>query len=202
MWEKEIKRIILGLVWKWRNIGYLDPIYAPSVMASTEALANAKMEMVEKQKKTKLRPQDFEDLVGEANVILVELLYKKKIGLIDDVAGELYAALKSKFQHMYRDLNKYGLTYNNDDYLSVPDETTPYSFIIHQSWKKRLEDENLTPDVKVIASAIINNDKRLQKHIKDGRFSKNALRKFCMKDLGWSDWRFRKAIKHCRHVRF
>lgn len=202
MWEKEIKRIILGLVWKFRNIGYKDPMYAPSVQASNEALKDAKMEMIEKAKKTKLRPQDFEDLVGEANVILAELLAKEKAGIIDDVRSELYEAITSRFMHLYRDMNKYGLTIDNSEYLHVPDEDTPFTFAIRQTWKERLATEDLTPDVKMIAKAIIYQDKRLRKHIGNGRFSKNALKQFCMQDLGWPERRFRKAIAHCKHVRF
>lgn len=74
---KDYENTIKTLVWKFRNLGFADMLYAPVIDTGTEAIAENKMcnvdEGSEEKKSYRYTVANFEDLLSEAYVVFTEL---------------------------------------------------------------------------------------------------------------------------------
>jgi hypothetical protein len=74
---KDYDNTIKTLVWKFRNLGFADMLYAPVVDTGSEAIAGNKMcnvdEGSEEKKSYRYTVANFEDLISEAYVVFTEL---------------------------------------------------------------------------------------------------------------------------------
>ena len=74
---KDYEDTIKTLVWKFRNLGFADMLYAPVIDTGTEAIAENKMcnvdEGSEEKKSFRYTVANFEDLISEAYVVFTKL---------------------------------------------------------------------------------------------------------------------------------
>jgi hypothetical protein len=74
---KDYENTIKTLVWKFRNLGFADTLYAPVIDTGTEAIAENKMcnvdEGSEEKKSFRYTVANFEDLISEAYLVFTEL---------------------------------------------------------------------------------------------------------------------------------
>jgi hypothetical protein len=74
---KDYEDTIKSLVWKFRNLGFADMLYAPVIDTGSEAIAETKMANVaegsEEKKSFRFTVTNFEDLLSEGYVVFTEL---------------------------------------------------------------------------------------------------------------------------------
>jgi hypothetical protein len=75
---QDYETVIKSLVWKFRNLGFADNMFAPVIDTSSEGRSTSKMANIDEggtteRKRFRYTVANFEDLISEANVVFVEL---------------------------------------------------------------------------------------------------------------------------------
>jgi hypothetical protein len=87
---KDYETAIKSMVWKFRNLGFVDMLYAPVVDSSVSGRAESKMAGIEegstKKKKFRFMVSNFEDLLSEAYLVFTEI--KSKIEAMEYICKD------------------------------------------------------------------------------------------------------------------
>ena len=207
---KDYENTIRTLVWKFRNLGFADAMYAPVIDTGTEAIAENKMANVEEgseeKKSFRYTVKNFEDLISEGYLIFTELKNQfESMGIYCDTCGSkcdfyfqmqdvcfeqaLITKLQSHFTNMYTGLmcQKRSASFTSletvdgDTLINLPD-----NFIDRLQFA--YDNDNIPDHLVELAKAIL--DGTIDVGIREG-ITKRSISTYLAK-LGWK----RKDIRH------
>jgi hypothetical protein len=191
-------------VWKFRNLGFADMLYAPVVDTGAEAIAENKMcnvdEGSEEKKSYRYTVANFEDLISEAYVVFTELKNQfESMGIYCDTCQSkcdfyfqmqtvnfeqaLVQKLQAHFVDLYRELLAQKRTASIRGLLDT-DETVPLelsdSFFqkLHYAYYHKTLPMNMMKLAKGLLTDSIGEGKK-------GEITKYSIHKYLQKN-GWS----------------
>ena len=201
---KDYEDTIRTLVWKFRNLGFADAMYAPVIDTGTEAIAENKMANVEEggeEKKTfRYTVKNFEDLISEAYVVFTELKNQfESMGIYCDTCGSrcdfyfqmqnvcfeqaLVQKLQIRFVDLYRELVAQKRTASIRGLLDT-DEDVPLELSegffrkLHYAYYHKILPMNMMKLAKGLLEDSIGEGKK-------GEITKYSIHKYLQKN-GWS----------------
>lgn len=184
--EKYIN-VIHTFVWKFRNLGYADSLYAPIMETGMEASVNNRfgsmVDRAEKErKKYRFTVKNFEDLISEGYLVFTELKNSFEKGELKNLSFEqaLVIRLESHFLHLFEAVQtqkrKASIRSLSDEDDSLPIQMT------HGFWERARNNlRNLPQDIQAIAEALLGEK---IKPGKSGRITKRSIRNYLVK-IGW-----------------
>lgn len=189
---KDYEKVIKTLVWKFRNLGFADMMYAPVTDTSTDGISKTKMGNVEDGWKTKkpFRQSviNFEDLLSEAYVVFTELKNKFEAGEYPaeiNFEQALVTKLESTFMNLYNALMREKRTGSTIPVECIT-ETLPGPEVISFLQKALLEkgpEDGITPDLKQMAKDILAgnfveiNKESITKYLSEKGWKRNEIRR-------------------------
>ena len=209
---KDYENTIRTLVWKFRNLGFADAMYAPVIDTGTEAIAENKMANVEEgseeKKSFRYTVKNFEDLISEGYLIFTELKNQfESMGIYCDTCGskcDFYfqmqdvcfeQALVTKLQNHFTDLYKATVCEKRSAQLrplmegddeKIPSISRDFYEKLHYGIIHNTFPEHLMELAKDILEGNVENDKR-------GAITKRSLSNYLRKK-GWKDIEIRQIL--------
>ena len=195
---KDYEDTIKTLVWKFRNLGFADMLYAPVMDTGTEAIAENKMLSVdegsEEKKSFRYTVANFEDLISEAYVVFTELKIQFESGQMDEnltFEQALVRKLEGHFLNLYKGLN---VDKRTASVRALEDGDTENLQTISQNFYDKLHyayihntiPENLRQLARDILEGNVDRDTR-------GGNTKRSLRVYFSK-LGWKESEIRHTL--------
>jgi hypothetical protein len=196
---KDYEDTIKSLVWKFRNLGFADMLYAPVIDTGSEAIAETKMANVaegsEEKKSFRFTVTNFEDLISEGYVVFTELKNQFESGQLNEnltFEQALVKRLESKFIMLYRTMVSQKHTASVRSLMDEDGETIlnlSRSFYdkLHYDYLHKNIPENLMPLAKGILNGTITDGIR-------GGITKDSLEKY-LAQFGWKRKEIRRIWK-------
>lgn len=201
---EDYEEVIKTLVWKFRNLGFIDVLYAPTIHTSTEARADNRMDRVEegseKRRNFRYRAKYFEDLISEGYVVFTELKNQfESMGIYCDNCKDkcpfyfqmqrinfeqaLVVRLESRFTTLHQDLHRQKRSADIRP-INEEDENISYDFTpsLEEKLKQRLAEGSIAKNLEPLVRGILNNEIESGAQ---GRITKESIIKYLRK-IGWS----------------
>lgn len=176
---EDYKNVIHTLVWKFRNLGFADALYAPITVMGMEARVTHHFESMSREpeeRKVSFTVTNFEDLISEGYLIFTELKNAHAQGKLENLNFEqaLVTRLESHFLHLFEAIQTQKRKAHVRS-LNEEDEQIPYN-ITPSFWEKmKSKVKDLPLDKQLVVRAILNGD---IKESTSGRITKRSIYKY------------------------